>query len=73
MKTLISKIKMINQTAGHNKEWLCELYDDGTVITKWGKIGATLQEKTFKKGNSAQVFVADKLIEKERKGYVMVE
>jgi poly [ADP-ribose] polymerase len=51
----------------NNKSWNIELYDDNTVITRWGRVGDALQSKTFP-GSGLSSFES-KCREKERKGY----
>lgn len=76
MATLIKKVTLVCADASgdidgvqHNKVWYGELYDDDTVITRWGRVGYPLQSKTFPgKGES---FLLKKREEKlgDRKGY----
>ena len=76
MATLVKKITLVCADASgdidgiqHNKVWYGELYDDDTVITRWGRVGYPLQSKTFPgKGES---FLLKKREEKlgDRKGY----
>lgn len=51
----------------NNKFWYGELYEDDTVITKWGRVGNTPQSKTFP--NKGRKFLITKRNEKKRKGY----
>jgi predicted DNA-binding WGR domain protein len=65
---LIKEMEMVHTEDGHNKMWIIELYDNNTVITRWGRIGAELQSKMFlRKGVS---FFNKKIQEKSNKGYV---
>jgi predicted DNA-binding WGR domain protein len=60
--------RFTNTTAGHNKWWEYRWWTDGTLITKYGKIGYVGQtyEKTGQKA-----FDVTKLVDsKVRKGYV---
>ena len=49
MAKLIEKIKLVCYSIAKNnkKVWIGELYDDNSVITRWGVIGETLSSKTF--------------------------
>lgn len=49
MATLIREEKYIKSDVSNNnnKFWYIELYDDNTVITKWGRVGGESQSKTF--------------------------
>lgn len=49
MAKLIEKVKLVCYCIEKNnkKVWIGELYDDDTVITRWGVIGETLSSKTF--------------------------
>jgi hypothetical protein len=70
MAKMIYEVKMECTVDGHSKQWTGELYDNNTVITKWGPIGGNEQSKEFKK--SGQPFLVKKMMEKERKGYVVI-
>ena len=65
-------IKLNNTTDGHSKTWIGSLFDDGTVITEWGRIGAELQSKefSFEIQEEAEAFLDKKYNEKIKKGYV---
>lgn len=49
MAKLIEKIKLVCYSVEKNNKkcWYGELYDDNTVITRWGVIGETLNSKIF--------------------------
>ena len=49
MSTIVREEKYIKSDVNNNnnKFWYIELYDDNTVITKWGRVGDTGQSKTF--------------------------
>lgn len=64
---LLRKITLENTEDGHFKEWVGELYDDDTVITRWGIIGNDLNSKMFP--NAGEEFLNKKEKEKLRKGY----
>jgi len=68
MANLTKKIMLECVDGIHNKQWIGELYDDNTVITRWGKIGNDLQSKEFP--NVGENFLLQKEKEKIRKGYV---
>lgn len=51
----------------NNKFWNGKLYDDGSVVTEWGRIGMTSQSKTFP--NEGERFLTKKMNEKLKKGY----
>ena len=73
MSTLVKKITLIFADAGdidggqHNKQWVGELYDDGDVVTRWGRIGYDLQSKDFP--GAGEGFLLKKQSEKLKKGY----
>lgn len=73
MATLTKKVTLIFADAGshdgtqHNKVWYGELYDDNTVITKWGRVGYDLQSKNFP--GAGEGFLLQKQREKLKKGY----
>lgn len=52
---LIEKVKLVCYSIEKNnkKVWIGELYDDDTVITRWGVIGETLSSKTFPSAGAA--------------------
>lgn len=49
MATLIREEKYIKSDIenNNNKFWYIKLFDDGTVITEWGRVGDSGQSKTF--------------------------
>jgi poly [ADP-ribose] polymerase len=55
----------------HNKFWTGELYDNGMVITRWGRVGDAGQFKEFPGAGSS--FLEKKLREKEGKGYRVID
>jgi len=55
----------------HNKFWTGELYNDGMVITRWGRVGDSGQSKEFP--GAGVSFLEKKLREKEGKGYRVIE
>lgn len=69
MATLKKKIQLVFCEVGENsnKVWEGELYDDDTVITRWGRIGNTLDSKTF--AGVGESFFLKKEKEKLKKGY----
>lgn len=73
MPTITKKITLICADDGsadgvqHNKVWYGELYDDNTVITKWGRVGYDLQSKEFP--GVGEGFLLKKEAEKIKKGY----
>lgn len=52
----------VNLKEGNNKWWKAELHDDGTVITKWGKIvqGAEQQGQTKVFSGAGKDFICGK-------------
>jgi poly [ADP-ribose] polymerase 2/3/4 len=52
----------------HNKFWTGELHEDGTVVTKWGRVGYNSQSKSFP--SAGESFLAAKEREKLKKGYI---
>jgi poly [ADP-ribose] polymerase 2/3/4 len=73
MATITKKIRLIYSEVGENsnKVWEGELYDDSSVITRWGRVGNTLDSKTFP--NAGEVFLLKKQKEKEKKGYTILK
>lgn len=73
MATLTKKLTLICADDGsadgvqHNKVWHGELYDDDTVITKWGRVGYGLQSKEFP--GAGEKFLLKKEAEKIKGGY----
>ena len=76
MATLTKKITLVCSDASgdidgvqHNKVWYGELYDNGDVITRWGRVGYDLQSKTFP--SAGEGFLLKKKAEKTsgKKGY----
>lgn len=67
MNNIVKTIKMLCQINSHNKVWIGELYDDKTVVTRWGKVGAQLQSKEFP--DAGEEFLMKKQNEKLKKGY----
>src|SRR6267154_2498100 len=73
MATLTKKLTLIFADDGradgtqHNKVWYGELYDDGNVITRWGRVGYDLQSKEFP--GAGEGFLLKKESEKIKKGY----
>lgn len=55
----------------HNKFWTGELYDNGMVITRWGRVGDSGQSKEFPGAGAS--FLEKKLREKEGKGYRVID
>jgi len=64
---IIKQIKLTNTEDGHSKFWIGELYDDDTVITRWGRINGTESFKEFP--NVGHIFLEKKYNEKIKKGY----
>lgn len=66
---------MTNVAGNNNKLWIGRAYENGSVDTEWGRVGAGRQTKTYHKGSqdSAIRFVNSKAREKERKGYQQIE
>lgn len=71
MKKIIKNVNLKCVEDGHNKQWSITLYDDNSILTEWGKLGLTLNNKEFPFDNleSAQAFWDKKLMEKTKKGY----
>lgn len=68
MANLIREEKFIKSDIknNNNKWWNIEVYDNGDVITRWGRVGETGQSKTFPKGsvNNANIFADSKIKKK---------
>lgn len=74
MATEVEHIKMVYTDAkgNSNKWWSGILYDDNSVTTKWGRVGAANpQSKDFPSGG--KIFLDKKAKEKEKKGYRQVK
>ena len=76
MANLLKKVTLVCADASgdidgtqHNKVWYGELYDNDTVITRWGRVGYPLQSKEFP--GKGETFLLKKKVEKlgDRKGY----
>jgi predicted DNA-binding WGR domain protein len=63
----------LNQTDVHNKFWSYEVIGND-VLVKWGRVGLVgeSQVKEFSSDSAQQKFIADKVREKEKKGYKLV-
>lgn len=66
MSKLIETVKLVCYSIekNHKKQWIGELYDDDTVITRWGIVGETQSSKTFP--NAGVTFLRKKEHEKLR-------
>lgn len=73
MATIIRTANYIMSSVSNNnnKFWNAELYDDGTVVTKWGRIGDIGDQKTFP--GAGDSFFDSKCREKSRKGYQLAQ
>jgi poly [ADP-ribose] polymerase len=60
---------MADAEENNNKVWVGELYDNGDVITRWGRVGYPQQSKTFP--GEGESFLLKKEREKLKKGYVV--
>jgi len=69
MSKIVEKVKLImaNSESNNNKVWMGSLYDDGTVLCEWGRVGKKLQSKEFP--GAGEPFLRKKKREKEKKGY----
>jgi poly [ADP-ribose] polymerase 2/3/4 len=68
MATVVEKVSLVFSDArdNHNKVWYGTLYDDGTVLTEWGRVGYGLQSNSkFMGPHKFHKLVA----EKHAKGY----
>jgi len=72
MANLVREEKYIKSDVrnNNNKFWYIEVYDDGSVVTKFGRVGDSGQSKTknFGSVSSAQNFADTKIKEKLRSG-----
>lgn len=68
MAALVEKINLIKSDPvnNNNKFWTGELYDDDTVICRWGRVGDDGQNKTF--SGAGRDFLYKKVNEKKRAG-----
>lgn len=70
--TLVKEAKYIKSDVRHNnnKFWFIELYDNASVITRYGRVGKTAQvrEKAFASQYGAEDFFSGKCREKTRAG-----
>jgi len=69
MANVTKTIKLIfaDIADNHNKWWQGELFDDGTVVTTWGRVGKGTQTKSFP--GAGESFLNKKEREKLNKGY----
>jgi poly [ADP-ribose] polymerase len=72
MATLVREEKYIKSDLrnNNNKFWYIEVYDDGTVVTKYGRVGDKGQQrsKSFGSVSAAESFAEKKIKEKLRAG-----
>jgi serine protease inhibitor ecotin len=68
-KKMIRQVEMVNVTDNHSKVWLASLYDNGDVKCEWGRIGNTLQSKTFE--GVGLEYLNKKIDEKLKKNYTI--
>jgi predicted DNA-binding WGR domain protein len=72
MATMVREEKYIKSDLrnNNNKFWTIQVYDDGNVITLFGRVGDTGQSRTKSFGNqtSAEKFADKKIREKLRSG-----
>lgn len=72
MSDIVKEAKYIKSdvTKNNNKFWYITLYNDASVITKWGRVGDEGQSKTktFTSQASAESFFEKKCKEKQRTG-----
>lgn len=61
------KFSLTNLGNNNNKYWNVTLYDDGDVMSEWGRQGKTSQSKTW--SGVGRSFMDKKIREKEKKGY----
>ncbi len=66
--SILKEIELENTENNHNKIWRGILYSNLDVVTEWGQIGATLQNKLFE--NAGEEFLEKKIAEKLKKGYI---
>ena len=69
MANVTKRVRLILTEAdtNHNKQWIGELYDDNTVVTRWGRVGYGEQSKSFP--NKGEHYLNKKVTEKLAKGY----
>jgi poly [ADP-ribose] polymerase len=72
MANVLKTVKLIcaNIDANNNKFWDAELFDDGTVTVKYGRVGYA---GTTESRSGGQAFLDSKVREKKKKGYVEFE
>jgi poly [ADP-ribose] polymerase len=58
---------LTNIQNNNNKWWNAQLYDDGTVVTEWGRIGEVGRSKTFPSAGEHSFLL--RCQDKERSGY----
>ncbi len=61
------KFSLTNLGNNNNKWWNVTLYDDGDVMSEWGRQGKTSQSKTW--SGVGRSFMDKKIREKKKKGY----
>ena len=69
MSTVVEhkKFSLTDLGNNNNKYWNVTLYDNGDVMSEWGRQGLTKQTKTW--SGSGKSFMEKKIREKEKKGY----
>jgi poly [ADP-ribose] polymerase len=71
MSNLVQKTHLILVDVGENsnKHWRGELFEDGTVITYWSRVGLAEQSTVFPPSRGGARFLEKKIAEKKKKGY----
>lgn len=73
MPEIIESVRLILVEIGENsnKQWVGELFDNGDVRTRWGRIGLGEQSKMFPGAGAS--FLKKKEAEKIKKGYTLLK
>ncbi|MFA7218916.1 MAG: WGR domain-containing protein [Synergistaceae bacterium] len=68
MASLVEKVHLIKSDPvnNNNKFWIGELYDDDSVVCRWGRVGDTGQSKSFPSGGKK--FLDSKVRSKKKSG-----
>jgi len=73
--TIMETVHLIHNEGKHNKFWSYDIYNDYTVVCRWGRLGTKGQSnrKEFKSSWTAEDFATNKMGQKIRKGYKVVD
>jgi poly [ADP-ribose] polymerase len=72
MSSVVESVTLVMSNVGNNnnKVWRAKLYENGSFLAEWGRVGKKMQSKTYHTGKNG---LDKKVREKERKGYTKVD